>query len=502
MAKGSPRARRERAPQSTVPAWAKVAGGFLLLLAALHFTIIWRVGRFADQLTGAISALGSASHGGGYYTWEGDLGIRRFRVESANGEAHLSVKGLELDTPNWWWTLQLVNPLSTGGDEGRILGRASTDARLPPARQLHLRLRGIDLEVNSLLPPGMPNLGFAAATLFETAGCSNVRYFVPLNLSRDLRLPYRQTDLSLGYVVMGPDSARIEFVLEAPGVVTTRFELDVRTNQPERLLAGVDPALRVSALRMVFEDHGFVAARNQWCAEQAGIDADEFQRRHLSTVRRLLEVYGVRLSPETESVYQAYARDGGRLVIAAELPDSFDVQRFSALRGEQILALLGARIRHGEAAAVPMTLDFIKPRPLPRAYSGSVWDLLERAEDNARTAEVAPLGVLGERVRALLHEEDEAAAKAPEAPLPRTPPAPEPPAPIELALDPSSLQRAIGQTIEIITATGQRIEGELLAVTEQTITIQRQVSGGRAALDYELERLQSVAIIRPARARG
>jgi hypothetical protein len=502
MAKVSPRAPRERAPESMVPTWAKVAGGLVVLLAALHFTIIRKVGRFADEMTSAISAMVPASHGGGYYTWDGDLGIRRFRVESANGQAYLSVKGLELDTPDWFWTLGLVNPLSQRGGVSRILARAGGEALLPSARQLHLRLRGVDLEVNSLLPPGTPNISFSSATLFETEGCSNVRYFVPLNLSRDLRLPYVQTDLSLGYLAMGPDSARVEFVLDAPGVMTTRYEMDVRTSEPERLLEGVDPAQRVSAVRMVFEDHGFVAARNQWCAEQAGIDGDEFQRRHLSTVRRVLEVYGVRMSPETETVYQAYARDGGRLVIEAELPESFDVERFSALSGENAFAMLGARIRHDEDAAVPMSLEFVKPRPLPRAYAGSVWDLLARAEDNAQVAEVSPLGVLGERVRALRREEDEAAAAAQPAPQPSAPSEPEEPARIELALDSASLEGAIGRRIEIITATGQRIEGELVAVGEKTITIKRQVSGGRADLDYERERLQSVAIVRPPRQRG
>lgn len=502
MAKVSPRAPRERAPQSAVPTWAKVAGGFVLLLAALHFTIIWKIGRFADELTGSISPMVPASHGGGYYTWEGDLGIRRFRVESLDGKAYLSIKGLELDTPNWFWTLGLVNPLGNRGGASQILARSRGDGLLPSARQLHLRFRGMDLEVNHLLPPGTPNLSFSSAALFETEGCSGVRYFVPLNLTRDLRLPYVQTDLSMGYQVMGTDAARIEFVLDAPGVMTTRYEMDVRTSQPERLLDGSDPAQRVSAVRLIFEDHGFVAARNAWCAEQAGVDADEFQRRHLSTVRRVLEVYGVRMTPETETVYQAYARDGGRLVIEAELPDSFDAQRFSALSGENALAMLGARIRHGEDAAVPMTLDFVKPRPLPRAYGGSVWDLLARAEDSTAVAEVSPLGVLGERVRALTRDEAAADPLADLGEKEPEPPKPVEPERIELTLDTAALNTAVGRRVEIVTVGGQRHTGELIAVGDKTITLKLQVSGGRADLDFERERIKSAAIVRPPRQRG
>ncbi len=502
MARQSIRVARDGEGKRGVPMWAKVLGGLALLLVFLHFTITWRVSRFADQMTSTISSMVPASHGGGYYTWDGDLGIRRFRVESPDGQSYLSIKGLELDTPNWFWTLGLVNPLSERGNAGRIFARARGQRLLPAARSLHVRLRGVDVEVNSLLPPGTPNLSFASAALFETEGCSNVRYFVPLNLTRDLRLPYQQTDLSMGYRAMGPDLAIAEFVLDAPGVMTTRYEMDVRTSDPGHLLESNDPTQRVSAVRLVFEDHGFIAARNRWCAEEAGVDADEFQRRHLSTVRRVLEVYGVRMSPETETVYQAFARDGGRLAIEVELPDSFDAQRFSTLSAENQWALLGARIRHGEAAATPMTMEFVKPRPLPRAYAGSVWDLLARAEDSTEVAEVSPLGVLGERVRALTREEGQADPLADSGPVLPEPPKPVEPERIELTLDTASLSGAIGRRVEVVTVNGQRQVGELIAVGDKTITIKRQVSGGRADLDFQRERIKSAAIVRPPRQRG
>jgi hypothetical protein len=502
MAKRSVRVVKETGEQGGVPTWAKVLGGVTLLLAGLHFSITWKVGSFADQMTSAISSITPASHGGGYYTLGGDLGIRRFRVESPDGQSYLSIKGLELDTPHWFWTLALVNPLSDRGSPGRIFARARGEHLLPAARSLHVRLRGVDVEFNSLLPPGTPNLSFASAALFETEGCRNVRYFVPLNLTRDLRLAYVQTDVSMGYRAMGPDLAVAEFVLDAPGVMTTRYEMDVRTSDPGHLLEAADPAQRVTGVRLLFEDHGFIAARNRWCAEEAGVDADEFQRRHLSTVRRVLEVYGVRMSPETETVYQAFARDGGRLAIEVDLPDSFDAQRFSTLSPENQWALLGARIRHGEAAAAPMTMDFVKPRPLPRAYAGSVWDLLARAEDTTEVAEVSPLGVLGERVRALTREEGQADPLADTGPVLPEPPKPVEPERIELTLDTASLSGAIGRRVEVVTVNGQRQVGELIAVGDKTITIKRQVSGGRADLDFERERIKSAAIVRPPRQRG
>jgi hypothetical protein len=488
-----------RSERSTgFPMWLKVTAGVLATLVAAHFYLIYRINQFADGVVQSVGMFASASHRGGYYTWDGNLGINKLRIESdAGGTASLYIQELELDTPGWWWTAQLVNPLeSRAGRFSRTFARTS-DTRggsmLPSTDSLFVRLRGLELDVNDLLPPGLPDIGFTTGVPFETEGCSNIRYFVPLQLQNDLRLPYERTDLSVGFAVTGSDQVTMSMQIEAPGLVSSSFEIDWQTDQPRRILDSDGVGERARALRWIINDRGFNAARNSWCAEQAGVDADEFQRRHITTVRRILEVYGVRMAPETESVYSTFASNGGVLTMEAKWPSEMSAELFAQYPAEQRWQVLNAQIWHDSDASIPMALTFVRPRPLPQAFSGSVYDLLARNADAAAANDASPFAELGDRMRAMTSAAPDArAAAAPkpvEAPAPRQPSRPQP---TPIGLDTPSLIAAIGETVSIETDDGRTRVGKLTAVNPKTLTIQRRVSGGKADLDFSRERIRAV----------
>jgi hypothetical protein len=491
----APRIRSE--PSSGVPMWLKVTAGLLATLIAAHFYLIYRINQFADGMVQQLGMFAAASHRGGYYTWDGNLGIKRLRIESeVGGTAGLYIQELELDTPGWWWTLQLVNPIeSRPSPFGRALGRMSDQrggAMLPSTDSLHVRLRGFELEINDLLPPGLPDIGFTTGVPFETEGCSNIRYFVPLQLQNDLRLPYQRTDLSIGFAVTGSDQVTVSMQIEAPGLVRSSFEVDWQTDQPRRFLDSDGAGERVRSVRWIIDDHGFNVARNNWCAEQAGVDADEFQRRHITTVRRILEVYGVRMAPETESVYSSFASNGGVLTIEAKWPAEVTAELFAQYPADQKWEVLAPQIWHDNGASTPMALSLVPPRPLPQAFSGSVYDLLARNADAGAAGDVSPLAELGDRMRALGTQQDADAAATPkpaEAAAPRQPSRPQP---TPIALDTPSLIAAIGENVSIETDDGRTRTGRLTAVNPETLTIQQRVSGGKADLDFSRERIRKV----------
>lgn len=492
MAKKPTRVAREpRSARTGIPAWVRFAGGGVLLLIGLHFTLTSQMSDLGDEIVAPLSAFANASHRGGYYTWDGDLGIRRLRIESLGGEGYLSIEGLEVDTPNWWWTLRLANPL--GARLNRLsdgLGLGS-GLGLPHADELHLRMRGIELEVNNLLPAGTPNFSLASAAPFETEGCTSLRYFTSSNLIADLGLAYERTDLSFGYRVISPEKLLVEFELNSPGVMSTRYEMELKSADASALVNDPDDQQtpEVVALRLILQDQGFIPARNRWCSAQAQIDADEFQRRHITTVRRVLEVYGIRMTPESEAVYSSFAAKGGTLTIESQPPSTISEAAFAAYSTEQRWLTLNPRLRLNQEPAVPMTLEFIAPRRLPRAYSGSVWDLLARNADQGG-AGASPLDDLGARMRALGRKEaqTENPARAPAQPAP----APTRPMPVVVNLDTQSLSAVIGQRVEVETMDDKRRVGELLAVDAKTITLRLQVSGGKADLDFSRERIRKI----------
>lgn len=486
---------------SGVPMWLKVIGVAIAALIAAHFYLTHQINKFADTIVQTVGMFANASHRGGYYTWDGNLGIKKLRIESnTSSSGGLYMSALELDTPGWWWVLQLMNPMESSGTRvSRAFDRAAGDrsgAVLPATDSLYLRLRGFELEINDLLPPGLPEIGFSTGMPFETEGCSNIRYFVPLQLQNDLRLPYKQTDLSFGFTATGSDQVTVSLQIDAAGVVSSSFEMDWKTDQPRRFLEADGEGERASAMRWIVNDQGFNAARNAWCAEDAGVDADEFQRRHITTVRRILEVYGVLMAPETEAVYSAFASNGGTLTMEAKWPSEISPELFAQYAPEQQWEVMKPEIWHDNAARTSMALSFVKARPLPNAFSGSVYDLITRNADAGADGAGSPLTQLGDRMRELTAAPTEAAAAGAPAKAEAEPPPSRPsrPQPTQIGLDTPSLTAAVGRTVAIETVEGRTSIGQLLAVDKKTVTIQQRVSGGKADLDFSRERIRTVTV--------
>lgn len=484
---------------SGVPLWLKLVGGTLVALVGAHFYLIHQINQFADGLVQAASMFASASHRGGYYTWDGNLGIRKFRVESSSGgSSGLAVDELELETPGWWWVLQLANPLESRAERlARSFGAlgGGGGSVLPSTDRLYLRMRGFELDINDLVPPGLPDVGFSSGAPFEAEGCANVRYFVPLQLQQDLLLRYRKTDFNFGFHVSGPAQVTVVAEIDAPGVMNSRFEFDWSSDDPQHFLESDGASEHPRALRWVLTDLGFTQARNEWCAEQAKVDADEFQRRHLTAVRRVLEVYGVRMAAETEAVYSEFSRSGGALSLEATWPAEVSPEQFASYPAEQRWQVMNPQIWHDDGARVPLAVEFVAARPLPSAYSGSVYDLLARNADAGTVASETPLAQLGAQMRALNAPEPDAEAPAAEAAKPAAAPVAQRPAralPTSIALDTASLIAAIGERVSIETDDGRSRIGVLTVVNPKTLTIRVRISGGKADLDFTRARIRAV----------
>lgn len=487
-----------------IPRWMSAIGVLGVVVIAAHFYIVSRINRSIDAVSAAATGMLTISHRGGYYTWDGDFGVRRLRIENADASViYLTIDALELNTPGWGWTLQMLL-LDLGFGRNRPSGFGVDAPQLPDADELGLTMIGFDFDVNSLMPPGMPSMSFASAAVFETEGCTNSRYWVPLNLRNDLGLPYQRVDLSFGYRKLAPNMVGEYMELNSPGLSSIRFEREALTSTPESYFNGGFLTAKTKRQRWTIDDQGFLAARNRYCSEQSKIDEDEFLRRHLTAVRRVLQVFGIQPSPETEVIYADFVRQGGRLEIEAEPTLELDAKLISQYQPAQLWEIYNARIRHDEAAFQPMALQFITPRPLPRAYSGSVYDLIARNADTG-AGNASPMAGLSDRLLATLpsnkQDEAESAPAAPPPPTPVVPAAPRPTKPQQVAIgiDTGSLTANIGKRVQIKTTDGKTRIGVLIDVGPKTLTISVKVGGGNADLSYARERITGVEINPPGR---
>jgi len=498
-----------RKPQRTsgFPRWLMVLLIIAALLAAAHFYIVNRINRSVVFVSEMAAGMVSISHQGGYYTWDGNLGIKKLRIESndPNSSARLTIDKVELDTPGWGWAFGLLAPdIGLGRARRaatRALGGGDGAPELPDADHLGLKLLGFEFDINSLLPPGMPSVSFSSGALFETEGCTNSRYWVPLNLTQDLGLPYQGVDLLIGYRTENSNTVIEQFELASPGLSRIRFERVLTTPNPAAYLSEGLGTANAKVHRWVIEDEGFLAARNRYCSEQSKIDEDEFLRRHLPAARRVLQTFGVQPSPETEVLYADFVRKGGRLEVEARPTLELNPAVLAQYQPVQIWEIYNARIRLDDAAFQPMGVEFVPPRALPDAYSGSVYDLIARNADAQTPSGVSAATSLGDKWRSMVPAKPpEAVAAEPDAvppPKPVEPATPSPrtrPQPVSVALDSESLIKVIGERVQVKTNDGKARVGVLASVDPKVISMKVKVGGGMAELSFARERLVSVEV--------
>lgn len=479
---------------SGVPRWMIAVGALLALVVGVHFLLISQIEQAIGQLSSLTGINGVVTHRGGYYTLGGDVGVSRFRMDLDNdGRSYIIADRFEIDTPGWGWTLRAANPITGESRAFATLLRAMNDAargngfsapNLPPADALHVRLRGFEVELAESMFPGKPKLGLAAGAPFETEGCTAYRYFVPLNLRQELGLAYTETTLSVGYRVTGPENVVQELVLDAPNAMRTSIEQALQVDVAERYARSDVAEQTRLGFTVTFDDRGFIAARNEWCAAEAKVDADEFQRRHITAARRVLEVFGMRMSPETESIYSSFARQGGALSIIAKAPD-FASDEPIALK----FMRMEPKLQHDDEAAMPLIVEAAPVRLLPLEYGGSVYDMIARGDASApapKPAAAAPRAPVSAPAAGPATV-PVTVAMAPPAVVRR-----EPPKPIPLELSTEALIAAIGERVEVISVEGHKRQGVIKRVDDEFLVLEQRVPGGRSELSFQRDRIAAV----------
>ena len=157
--------------------WLKIVGGTMAALVAAHFYLLHQINQVADDLVDAASMFANASHRGGYYTWDGNLGIqqaphriddrRHLRaVDGRAGTGHARAGG---GCCNWSIHSRAAARACRGLFDRwpTIVVRDAAGDR--PA--CSCACAAFELNINGLLPPGLPHLGFATGVPFETEGC-------------------------------------------------------------------------------------------------------------------------------------------------------------------------------------------------------------------------------------------------------------------------------------------------------------------------------------------
>ncbi|MET0230017.1 MAG: hypothetical protein ABW186_03705, partial [Rhodanobacteraceae bacterium] len=204
-----------------------------------------------------------------------------------------------------------------------LLHRAfSRDAGVPPSLDLHLE--GATLSESHL--DGLSQEGwFGPSSLvpFESVGCEPVSVFSARDYARmGVATRTREDDIRYSYDA-ATKALHVDLVSTAPPFATINARVDLSAFEPRAWLgdARAAKAARVEQLALTYQDGGYLAQRNRFCARLTSIDATAYAARHLAAVKSFLAARGIVPGEEVAALYGKLVAEGGSAELSS-LPEA------------------------------------------------------------------------------------------------------------------------------------------------------------------------------------
>lgn len=458
--------------------------------------------------------------------------------ESDGTDNTIHVGRIVVETPGSFWLLRAAMPNfspKASGTLGKLqnaaekLGRSEDPPNeFPPTDELTVRFEDVDWGDYGMhyLIPSIDWVGGTSGALFEAEGCSNDWWWTRDEVRERFGAPNADGGIELQFKVTGPNTLASTVTFGHGGNSELRIEREfVLAGEADDFLDSEDD-WRTTKLRWVVEDHGFVKARNRWCAKEAKLTEAQFVDRHVAAVRRMVQSIGFEPKPDVLDAYRAFAQNGGTLTWETNLPPGKAIEDAEGHGAEAELLAMNARLTVKGRAPVSYVGTFMAPREFPDDAE-SVVAVLRRegalpaievpvpgataAAAQAATAALiaAPLSAEPSSVPVATTTQAATPTPAPAAVATTAPTnvvvdpltdadfaaaaeAEEPAAPAAGPFDPKDLAAHVGHGVQIKLANGRRYYGTVERVDARSVSIKiGGRSGNSASLSFLRENIAS-----------
>jgi hypothetical protein len=154
------------------------------------------------------------------------------------------------------------------------------------------------------------------------------------------------------------------------------------------------PKLQVAVLTAEYADGGYLAKRNHFCAQQAGVSPATFIDQHLVAIKSYLDGLGVQTTVGVETIYRSLVTSGGRMSVQSLPNPGFTLDALSSEAPDALVRQLNLTTRHNDAPPVMLRLAFRTPDAADDATSAAAGAATPAAPAPAMTvvasAKVAP----------------------------------------------------------------------------------------------------------------
>lgn len=250
---------------------------------------------------------------------------------------------------------------------------------------------------------------------------------------------------------------------------SANFKSSFRFDIPEIVAAGRSYEPEISLLSAEYNDTGYYALRNEYCAKQRGSSIDEYIE---ANITGLSSGVGVSFPEEAIENYRKYMTKGGSLRVSLKPSGETSFSHLKLYEPKQVMSMLGVEIAingvkvdqekivwgsgnydsQANLSAGPKQKQNPKPKQLPKSM--------------ASKAEIVP----APPIEAVVSE------------------------PQFHAVNKSKLSGHIGKRIQVVTVNGKQRDGMLESVGKERIRIRMQLGSGEYSFPVKLKEIKQAQV--------
>jgi len=344
----------------------------VLSIAVLKLLLWYEIQQGAARLVARLAPYAQIQYGGVGSGLDGRVDFSTVTVTVGKGASREVWRAaqVELATPGALW---LVRRLLSG------------DESLP--ERLGITLKGLQAPAAITAPGGeLSWLSPISLVPFETLGCGVVSRFSIADYQRmglnpgvqQQRVDYRY-DAANAALAFSAELASLPF-----STIAIRGEL--QKFDPNAVAAGNWQKLHVSELSLGYADGGYLAKRNRFCAQQAGMSPAQFVDQHLKAVAAFLAERGVQPGAATESIYRSLVAEGGRVNVLSLPPAASSIGQLLAETPDVMTRQLNLTARRNDAPPVMVRLGFVATGDAQTATATAAAETAPAGSTNATVA--------------------------------------------------------------------------------------------------------------------
>lgn len=457
-----------------------------LLLGGMYGFYWYQVKSFVDDLSVQLSGQAQIEYDAIYADPRGEVGVDGVSITLTQVGTRIPVQSIRVrsDDPFFFF-----NP------QGRI------DAGDWPGH-LSLVIKQAQVGLDSGLVKSLEQQAAAAAEMNplavspEALACGDVQQLGVAEM-RDMGYSRLSSDFVVGLDVDRYNqriTLNTDFSANDIGSSTVELEFSVASDDlaPTQLLAA-NPRLR--KLEVSYQDGGYNARRNRFCAEQAGVEVDAYLAEHRNLMDRSLLSVGVDLPELLWDIYSGLNEPGGRVRLTMRPPGGLGPEIMAAMGSPaEVIERLNLAVRLNDRPVAINSIDWtriqVDPVPLSAKKGAQQVDedvaLLEEVLDKAVQASAADPEIEPEPA---VEENDLFVG------MPKRAPKPEKKRyrPTEL----SQLSALAGKPVRVKTDLGNRFEGLIVKVESgDTLLIEQRVDRGVITYPLEFQQIRSAEVYR------